>query len=185
MATPAAPTSAPAGRQSFWQRVRGAMLLDAATYEDIERDPHSLREAAGVVGLGAMAGALGLSASLGGSGGVMASVFGAGVGWFLSTAVVWLVGVRLLGHSSDYQELLRTLGFASAPHLVLALGIVPGLGRLAPLVSLWALVAYVVAVRQALDVGTGRALLVCVLAYAAVPLCITLFVALLAFLALS
>jgi hypothetical protein len=171
-------------RHTFWERVRGALVLDAATYDEVEHDPASLRQAGGVVALAAIAGAVGLPAVHGG-GGAIGAIIGAGLGWFLSCAVIWLIGVRLLGHSSDYEELLRTLGFASAPHLLLVLGVVPVLGRLAPLVSIWALVAYVVAVRQALDVTTGRAVLICLLAYAVVPLCIALFIGLVAFVAFS
>jgi hypothetical protein len=68
-------------------------------------------------------------------------------------------------HSSDYKELLRTLGFASAPNTLAVLGGIPALGGLVTLVAwLWGLAAFVVAVRQALDVTTGRAIWVCVLA---------------------
>jgi hypothetical protein len=161
-------------RHSFWERVRGALLLDPAIYEEVEHDPDALREAAGVVGLGAAAMALGAPATHG-AGGVTAAVFGAGIGWFLSTGLVWLAGVKLMNHRSDYPELLRTLGFASAPHMLVAAGILPGVGGLVTSVaSIWALVAYVIAVRQALDVSTGRAIVVCIVAYAAVPIVIAL-----------
>jgi hypothetical protein len=68
-------------------------------------------------------------------------------------------------HTSDYKELLRTLGFASAPQLLLVAARIPGLGGIVALVAwLWGLAAFVVAVRQALDVTTGRAVVVCILA---------------------
>ena len=55
--------------------------------------------------------------------------------------------------------------FASAPQVIRAAGILPFLGGIAALVAVvLGLVAYVIAVRQALDVTTGRAVLVCVLA---------------------
>jgi hypothetical protein len=75
------------------------------------------------------------------------------------------VGVYFMEHTSNYRELLRTLGFASAPQLLLVLRGIPLLGGLIALAAvLWGLAAWVVAVRQALDVSTGRAVLVCVLA---------------------
>jgi hypothetical protein len=182
---PAPGTADAPARHSFWERVRGALLLDAQTYEEVEHDAHALREAAGVVGLGAAAMALGMPQAHGG-GGVTAAVFGAGIGWFLSTGLVWLVGVKLMKHTSDYFELLRTLGFASAPHMLMAAGIVPGVGGLVTTAaSLWALAAYVIAVRQALDVSTGRAVVVCIIAYAAVPVLIAVLLALLAALVIT
>ena len=64
---------------------------------------------------------------------------------------------------SDVGELLRTTGFATTPGVLRALGIVPGLGALILLaVSIWMLVAMVIAVRQALDfTSTWRAVGVC------------------------
>jgi hypothetical protein len=159
-AIPEAPSPA---RHSFMERVIGALRLDAATYEEVEHDETSLGQAAGVVVLAALAAAIG-AASRGG-GGAVGAVFGSLIGWLVSTAFIWVIGVYWMKHSSDYKELLRTLGFASAPNVVAVLGIVPLLGGPATLAAfLWSLAAFVVAVRQALDVTTGRALWVCVLA---------------------
>ena len=159
-AIPEAPSPA---RHSFVERVIGALRLDAATYEEVEHDETSLGQAAGVVVLAALAAAIG-AASRGG-GGAVGAVFGSLIGWLVSTAFIWVIGVYWMKHSSDYKELLRTLGFASAPNVVAVLGIVPLLGGLATFAAFfWSLAAFVVAVRQALDVTTGRALWVCVLA---------------------
>jgi hypothetical protein len=64
-------------------------------------------------------------------------------------------------------ELLRTIGFASSPGLLRVLGIIPILGALIGLiVSVWMLVAFVIAVRQALDYkSTGRAVAVCLIGF--------------------
>jgi hypothetical protein len=66
-----------------------------------------------------------------------------------------LIGTRLLPTSetrADLGELLRTLGFASAPG-VLRIGALwePAGFAIFTLCTLWMLVAMVVAVRQALD----------------------------------
>ena len=83
----------------------------------------------------------------------------------VASAVILLVGVKMMGHTSTFPELLRTLGFASAPQILTVAAVIPILGTIANLVAfVLGLVAYVIAVRQALDVTTGRAVLVCVLA---------------------
>ena len=67
------------------------------------------------------------------------------------------------------RDSLRTLGFAATPHWLLFAAAVPLLGWVVgPVAALWGLAAYVVAVRQALDVTTGRAVVVCLIAYAVV-----------------
>jgi len=96
-------------------------------------------------------------------------VIGGLLGWVVGTAIIWAIGVKVMEHTSDFPELLRTLGFASAPKLLMAIGVLP-IGPLRPLlglaVGIVTLVAFVIAVRQALDVSTGRAVWVCVLGVA-------------------
>jgi hypothetical protein len=178
MTTSLPPVPVPATRRSFLERVLGALRLDTAVFDEIEHDRGSLGQAAGVVALGGVATAIGAA----GEGvGAFGAVLGALAGWVISAGFVWLVGVFLMEHSSDYPELLRTLGFASAPQFLLVLRGIPVLGVLVGIAAfLWGLAAYVVAVRQALDIGTGRAIWVCVLAVLVYGACIVGVVALLA-----
>ena len=163
---PPVPSGATGLRRSFGERVLGALKLDASVYDEVEHDADALPQAAGVIALAAVAAALG-SFAIGGGRAVLGAVVSSFVGWFLSAGIVWGIGVKAMGHSSNYPELLRTLGFASAPQILLVLGILP-LGPLRFVLSLGVLVltlvAFVVAVRQALDVSTGRAVGVCLLA---------------------
>ena len=64
---------------------------------------------------------------------------------------------------ADPGELLRTIGFSSAPGLIRVFGIIPGLtGIVFFIASTWMLAAMVIAVRQALDYsGTMKAVGVC------------------------
>jgi hypothetical protein len=152
-------------RRSFAQRLIGAIKLDAGIYEEIEHDPTAMGQAVAVVVLAALATGIGGMRSPGAPG-LVADVIGGLLGWLTSTAVIWLIGVRFMKCTSDYAELLRTLGFASAPRLITVIGSIPIIGVLALFAGgIAGLVAYVIAVRQALDVTTGRAILVCVLAY--------------------
>jgi hypothetical protein len=162
--TTPSPDAPSAVRHSFVERVIGALRLDAATYEEVEHDESALGQAAGVVALAAVAAAIG-SAGQEGGGGAVGAVIGSLVGWLISAGFIWVVGVYWMNHTSDYRELLRTLGFASAPNFLAVIGGLPVLGALATLVAgLWSLAAFVVAARQALDVTTGRAIWVCLLA---------------------
>lgn len=150
--------------RSFAERLLGAVKLDATVYEEVEHDPRAMGQAVAVVVLAAVAQGVGAA---GHPGGLVAGILSGIAGWLLGTAIIWLIGVRIMRHTSDYAELLRTLAFASAPSVLLAFGVLPIgplRGLLAVAVWLLVLVAYVTAVRHALDVTTGRAVLVCLLA---------------------
>jgi hypothetical protein len=146
--------------RSFQERLYGALTLDATVFAEVEHDAGALAQAAGVVAIAAVARGLGF-------GDLFYSLLAGFVGWFVAAAAVWIIGVKILEHPSDYGALLRTLGFATAPRLLLVLGILP-LGPLRGLLWLFVLfllvVAFVVAVRQALDVKTDRAVFVCLVA---------------------
>ena len=62
--------------------------------------------------------------------GVAVSAAAALVGWVGWAAITCFVGTRLLpgpDTSSDMGELLRTIGFSSAPGILACLGVIPGL----------------------------------------------------------
>jgi hypothetical protein len=83
-------------------------------------------------------------------GGLLAAFFG----WGVWSGVTYLIGDRLLGGTATWGELLRALGFAQAPALLMVLAVVPLLGRMVHLVvGLWVLVAGFIGLRQALDLG--------------------------------
>lgn len=155
-------------RRSFSARLLAALKLDSTVYEEVEHDPEALGQAAAVVAFAALAAALG-AIGVAGTRGVLAGLVSAFVTWVVWTALVWLIGVKLFDHSSDFEELLRTLGFVAAPQLLYVLAVVPfpPWRLLVGIVVLgMTVVAFVRAVRHALDVETGRALTVAALAAA-------------------
>jgi hypothetical protein len=151
-------------RRSIVERMRGAALLDVATYEEVEHDETATGQAAVVVALAAVAGAIGGARS--GSGGVIAGIVAAFAGWLIWAGVTWFVGTRLFKGTAHWGELLRTLGFAQTPGLLMALAFVPILGWFVRfVVFVWLLVTGVVAIRQALDIGTGQAVVTAIVAW--------------------
>lgn len=146
---------------SFTERMIRAAKLDAAVYEEVEADRDATGQAMGVVVLSAIAAGLGHFGKPGLAGPVVMTMV-ALASWMIWAGVIWLVGTKLLpepGTKSDMGELLRTLGFASAPGMIRIFEIVPGVRWLVVLVAiLWMAAAMVIAVRQALDYrSTARA----------------------------
>lgn len=147
----------PVGSRSFIDRMKGAAMLDVPTYEDVEADHTATGQAAGVVVLSAIAAGIGAAGA--GGAGIFGGLIAALVGWLLWAGVTYLIGDKLLGGTATWGELLRTIGFAHAPGLLMVLAIIPMLGWLVTaVVGIWMLVAAVIAIRQALDFSTGKAI---------------------------
>ena len=153
---------------AFAKRIVRAIKLDKELYEEVEADRGATRQALSVVVLASLASGIGMSGQ--GGPGMVTGVLVALGGWVIAALIIFMVGTRLLPQPqtrSDPGELLRTLGFANAPGLLYVFCAVPLLGAPVRLVvSIWLLVAWVIAVRQALDYdNTGRAVLVCVIGW--------------------
>jgi hypothetical protein len=164
--TPVPEASAPATRSGLIGRVVGAVRLRAATFEEIEHDPPALWQAALVVGLAGVA--RGLVAVVDGDPvGIVGSIIVAYFAWLIVCTVLWIVGVVIDRDTSTFFELLRTIGFAAAPILLLVVAAIPGLASPSlAIVAKWithlaAAAALVIAARQALDVSTARAVVIC------------------------
>lgn len=159
----------PQWRRPFPDRLVAVLRLDTTVFEEVEHDQEATAQAALVIVLASLAQGLGglvapsIPALIGGLIGIVVAGF---VGWLIATGVIWAIGVKLMGCTSDFGELLRTMGFATAPKILFLLGVLP-LGRLAFVLALGVgtlnTITSVLAVRHALDVSTGRAILVCVL----------------------
>lgn len=131
--------------------------MKVPVYEEIERDTTGTGEAAGVVAIVAAASALGGMGQ--GGAGIIAGIAGAFIGWLVWAAITLWVGTKLFGGMANLGEMLRVLGFAQSIGVIKALAFIPILGPLLGFAgSVWMLVCGVVAVRQALDFTTGKAI---------------------------
>lgn len=151
---------------SVMSRMKGAAMLNIPTYEEVEADSTATSQAAIVVAIVAIASAIG-GAGEGGPG-IIGGLVAAIVGWLLWAGITYFIGDKLLGGTATWGELLRTIGFAQSPGVLYVLGIIPLLGGLIRFaVAIWILVAGIIAIRQALDFSTGKAILTAVLGWLA------------------
>ena len=153
----------------FIDRIIRAAKLDVHLYEEVEADKGAMGQAMGVVVLSSLAGGIGFMQAAGLKGIVIGTV-GSLIGWYIWAFLTYIIGTKLLPEpqtSADHGELLRTIGFSSAPGILRVFGLIPGLGVIVNLlVPVWMLVAMVVAVRQALDYhSTFRAIGVCLIGW--------------------
>ena len=155
--------------EELWDRILRASKLEPDVYEEIEADQAATPQAALVVVLSAVAAGIGNVVNAG-IFGVIVFALAALIGWYVWAYLTYFIGTRLLPEvqtQAEHGQLLRTIGFASAPGMIRVFGIIPGIGGLLfPLAGIWMLIATVIAVRQALDyTSTLRAVGVCLLGW--------------------
>jgi hypothetical protein len=160
----------PTTRHTFLQRIVRAAKLDPQLYEEVEADKSAGWQALGVVLLSSLAAGIGTIGDFGDYGHILSGLVWSIVGWLLWATMTYWIGVHLLPEpqtQSDIGELLRTVGFASAPGLIRVLGIIPGVMWIVLVgASIWMLIAMIIAVRQALDYqSTWRAIAVCAIGW--------------------
>lgn len=153
----------------YFNRMLRAAKLEPGLYEEVEHDQSAMSQALGVVVFSSVAAGIG-SLSAGVGRGLIAGIIVALIGWLIWAYLTYIIGTRALPEpqtEADYGQLLRTIGFSSAPGMIRVVGIIPGLRSLVFLVAgVWMLVAMVIAVRQALDYkSTLRAVGVCVIGW--------------------
>ena len=152
---------------TFVQRMVGAAKLSSSAYEDVEADKGAMGQALAVVVLSSVAAGIGAGA---GVRGLVVGTLSSLIGWVVWAFLIYLIGARWLaepGTQSDTGELLRTIGFATAPGLLRVVGVIPILTSIVfTITAVWMLATMVVAVRQALDyTSTWRAIAVCFLGW--------------------
>jgi hypothetical protein len=152
----------------FVDRILRACKLDVNLYEEVEADKSATIQAALVVILSSLAAGVG-ALHLGASNFLMAPLLSL-VSWYIWAYLIYLIGAKLFPEpntKADHGQLLRTIGFSSAPGLIRVFGFTPELMSITYIgAGIWMLVAMVIAVRQALDYeSTWRAIGVVVIGF--------------------
>lgn len=179
---------------SIWSRMWRAAKLENALYDEVEANTALTGQAITVVIIVAIAGAIGgiLSAVVGGGagagaiiGGLIGPAISALIGYFVWAGVSLVVG-KALGGTADYGEMLRAIGFANSPNVLAILSFIPVLGGLIAFIgAIWALVAGIVALRQALDFTTGKAIVTAIIGWIALMIIFAIVGAIMAALGLA
>jgi hypothetical protein len=149
----------------MFDRIAGVFRLDPNTFEAIEHDETATGQAAMIVAIVALLGALGNGLFGAGERGFLVSFLSffiwAIAGWILWSVISYFVGTTFFGGQATVNEMLRVIGFAYAPQI---LSIIPCIG---PLIgALWSLVAGFIAVRQGLDLDNLKAALTILIGFA-------------------
>lgn len=145
----------------FFSRAFRAAKLDASLFEEVLADTKAMTQAMIAVFLYGAAVAYGIFGRAGVAG-INSAIFITLIGWYIWAFSTYIIGVRLFpetGTAADRKAFMRAMGFASSPGWLRLLGLVPEIGgAVFAVISIWMVVAAVVAVKKALNyTSTQRA----------------------------
>ena len=169
---------------NYFERLKKAIFLDVAFYEEVEKDKKFNDQALMTVAFVSVVQGLMIAGFAPIA--LVQGILGSLVRFLFWAFFIAFVGTRILPEpetESNTGELIRTLGFAYAPGLLVVLKIFPVINIFVdPMVVILQLAAMTIAVRQALDFNsTVRAVGVCIVAFILMILALTLFIGFTAF----
>ena len=146
-----------------------ASRLDVNLYEDVEADTKANGQALAVVVMTSIATGIGVGISGFAANGALWLLWGfligiatSIIGWLAWAFLTYWIGKTIFkGPQTEvtYGQMLRTLGFANSPGVLRIFSFVPLVGGfIAFVATVWVLIAGIVAIRQALDFSTWRAI---------------------------
>ena len=173
-------------------RIIGVLKLDVATFEEIEADQSATTQAAIIVAVVALFGAIGAFIAAQSANAIMDAIGGfseveipfdtipqispigaavqgfiaAFLAWVIWSALTFFIGKTLFKADTNMGEMLRVIGFAQVPRLLALLGFIPCLGLLISIAAwIWTIVASFIGIRQGLDLDNGKTAVVVILSF--------------------
>ena len=141
---------------TFFNRIFRAIKIEIDIYEEVKKDTSATLQAGIVVVLSSLAAGVG-ALQIGASNFLLAPVISL-LMWYILALIIYFVGVKLFGGSktkTNHGEILRTIGFSSAPGLIRVFGVTPDLMKVTFIGSqFWMLACMVVAVYSVLNYGS-------------------------------
>jgi Yip1 domain len=161
--------------------LKNALTLNAHFYENTRDTPKNRRLALNIVILAALSRAVGTAVILLINLAtlpvliivLLTDALSLIIGYYFWTFTIWKIGQWLKPIDPNYSELLSPIGFAYAPQVLNFLTLIPLLGRPIELIlAVWSLLAVIIAVRQGLDISTGKAALISLIGWPLIQLAI-------------
>ena len=154
-------------------RIMRVFRLDASVFKEIAEDKAAMMEAAIIVVVVHFVAAVGagIGTAISDVGSPIGSflvtwIAGVLLSWLLWAVLTYFVGTSVFQGKTDIPEMMRVLGYANAPALLGIFAIIPCLGWIAALVGgILALIAGFIAVREAMEFDTTKAILTVVIAW--------------------
>ena len=157
--------------KNYLSRIFRAAKLDRTLYQEAVDDPKFFGQAIiTVIAYSSFSGIGGFG--LAGGSGINIGMASTLIAWYVWAFTTYFIGAKFFRESDEPVErkaVYRAMGFATAPGLLRIFGLVPSIGSLIVLlVSIWVIVASVIAVKEVFNYSSNwRALGVCLVALVA------------------
>lgn len=143
-------------------KIYKALIFDTKFYTELEFDRSNLSHALLVVLLVGLCGGIGTLNIASAS--ILKEIIFILIGWLIWGFVIYIIGVKILHHTSDLVELLVYLGFAYSPGIINIFGIIPQLTYIILVISLlWTILTFIYATKHALNSNYSSAIIVCII----------------------
>ncbi|MBM4428996.1 MAG: hypothetical protein FJ026_01440 [Chloroflexi bacterium] len=159
------------------ERILRIIKLDFSVFREIESDPAATGQAAIIVAVTTFFSAIGSAvASQNAVMSFLGSMISGLVGWVVWSVVTFYIGRSLFRGRGTLDNMLRVLGYASAPNILGFFSFIPCLGWLAALAGFFlSLIAGIMAIKEGLDLDTGGAIGVAVVGWIAMMIVSMIF----------
>jgi hypothetical protein len=149
-------------------RIVRAIRLDWTVFREIAEDQNAMKEAAIIVAIVTFFSAVGTGIASGSFVGFLVSwLIAVVIGWVGWAVITYFVGTALFKGQADIPEMMRVLGYATAPNLLGFFQFIPCIGWIFPIVGwILALIAGVLAIREAMEFDTGTAIVTVLIGWA-------------------
>lgn len=157
------------GLPTLWQTIQEAMRLNETIFVEIQRTPGGIGVALLIVLLAGFSESLGQSIVLFINRvppwrfilALLITAINHVLGYLLWTVIIWLVGTYAFARTEPLVVLASAVGLAYAPQLLAFFELTPFLGNsFSVILSLWSMMAIVIAVRAGLGLETWQAIVV-------------------------
>ncbi len=113
--------------QSLIKLIYNSLIFDQKTYREVKDNGEYTKYCLLIVIIAALCDGVSTAHYTNAEGLVKQLVFSI-VGWIISSAIIYLIGVRVIGYSSGILQLARTLGISYSPHIINLFTIIPFIG---------------------------------------------------------
>jgi len=166
--------------ETMLSRMIRAIKLDPSLFQEVEEDSDASNQAMLIVIISSICAGLGSMLKSMIFGGIsigfriritsnlmngLVGVSSALLGWMIWSLITYFVGTKILAGpetEADYGELLRTIGFSSSPGIFRVLSFLP---LISLIVGIWELASMIIAVKEALELDSIRAILTCIVGW--------------------
>jgi hypothetical protein len=148
------------------ERITRVFRLDTPVFREIAVDSNATGEAAIIVVIVSLLSGIGAGITGHFFSSLISQLILGVVFWALWAVVTYFIGTLVFAGKTTIEEMLRVLGYANAPRLLGFFNFIPCVGPILSLIgAVLSLIAGILAIREAMEFDTGKAVITAVIGW--------------------